>query len=302
MVFLALQSLGTYPVIQECAEFMKNKGKWRTCIAVTALLLVGTVKMVGHIRKQMRRKKWNNAGKDVAVLHMFRRGYFSPNLSPFVMKLEMYLRMARIPYQIDHEESLGPKGKSPWITLNGEEIADSQIIMDRLGLEYGKEFSAHLSLEEKAVAQAMRIMVEEHLLWCYAYWQYIHDDMKDVKKVVKVPAIWLPFMPLFKGYVKRAMKMQGMGRHTHQEIEEMGRKDLAVLSIWLENKPYFMGDKPTEVDCAIFGALAQIQWNSPGSPYLKMIESDFSNLSAYCFRIKEKFWPDWNKCLDLHQA
>ena len=28
-----------------------------------------------------------------------------------------------------------------------------------------------------------------------------------------------------------------------------------------------MGDLPIEVDCAIFGLLAQIVWNSPGSPY-----------------------------------
>lgn len=33
-----------------------------------------------------------------------------------------------------------------------------------------------------------------------------------------------------------------------------------------------MGDKPIEADCAIFGMLAQIVWNSPGSPYKEALD------------------------------
>lgn len=32
-------------------------------------------------------------------------------------------------------------------------------------------------------------------------------------------------------------------------------------------KSFLMGDQPIEVDCAMFGMLAQILWNSPGCPY-----------------------------------
>ncbi len=28
-----------------------------------------------------------------------------------------------------------------------------------------------------------------------------------------------------------------------------------------------MGDEPTELDCAMFGLLAQLVWNLPGSPF-----------------------------------
>lgn len=34
-----------------------------------------------------------------------------------------------------------------------------------------------------------------------------------------------------------------------------------------------MGDKPTEVDCAVFGFLCQLIWASAGSPYVRMLES-----------------------------
>ena len=49
-----------------------------------------------------------------------------------------------------------------------------------------------------------------------------------------------------------------------------------TIIFWLEcvsgNKKFFMGDKPTEVDCAIFGMLAQIYWLIPHSPLEKYIK------------------------------
>lgn len=77
-----------------------------------------------------------------------------------------------------------------------------------------------------------------------------------------------------------------------------------------------MGDKSTELDCALFGMLAQCVWNMPGSPMEQLINSEkrslfmyvpfvnssylpgeFHNLKLFCERMKEKFWPDWDECL-----
>ena len=40
--------------------------------------------------------KWNAAGKNVVVLHMFKRALFAPNISMYPMKLETWLRMKGI--------------------------------------------------------------------------------------------------------------------------------------------------------------------------------------------------------------
>lgn len=68
-------------------------------------------------------------------------------------------------FQSDFEVPVGPKGKSPWITLNNVDIADSQICIEMLASKFHKDFSSHLSEEEKAVSRAMLIMTEEHLYW-----------------------------------------------------------------------------------------------------------------------------------------
>lgn len=56
-------------------------------------------------------------------------GKVGPSVSPFVIKLETYLRLAKIPYQVDKGDIWGPKGKTPWITYNGVHMGDSQIII-----------------------------------------------------------------------------------------------------------------------------------------------------------------------------
>ena len=38
------------------------------------------------------------------------------------------------------------------------------------------------------------------------------------------------------------------------------------------DKTFLMGEDICEVDCAVFGVLAQIKWNSFDSPYHKMLE------------------------------
>jgi hypothetical protein len=40
-------------------------------------------------------------GNDLVVLHQLKRGKLTPCISPFALKLETYLRMAGIPYQVN---------------------------------------------------------------------------------------------------------------------------------------------------------------------------------------------------------
>jgi hypothetical protein len=49
-------------------------------------------------RKRIERRK--SYSKDMVVLHQYPRGLRAPNLSPFAVKLETWLRMADIPYQV----------------------------------------------------------------------------------------------------------------------------------------------------------------------------------------------------------
>jgi hypothetical protein len=56
------------------------------------------------------RRQWNAAGHDVVVLHQLPRARTSPSLSPFPLKFETFLRMAKIEYVNDFTTPMSPKG------------------------------------------------------------------------------------------------------------------------------------------------------------------------------------------------
>ena len=61
--------------------------------------------------------------------------------------------------------------------------------------------------------------------------------------------------------------------------------------ILLGEKTFFMGDKPTELDCAAFGQLAQIRWatpdSCPGKSLMKGINPFLSNRIVHPYYLEE---------------
>ncbi|KAI9557893.1 hypothetical protein GHT06_014645 [Daphnia sinensis] len=245
------------------------------------------------------RKKANvSIGKDVVLLHQLERGVFTPSISPFPLKLETYLRMADIPYENDFKNPIGPKGKTPWMTLNGEDFSDSQLCLELLATTFNKDFSAHLTDEQRASGRAFQIMAEEHLYWVAVLWRWVYTKGKTLSDVqMNFPAVLRYLMPIIVRRIKNQASAQGLGRHSKEEVIEMGMKDLRAMSAYLGTKPYFMGDTPTEMDCAMFGMLAQFVWCMQGSPFEPYMKGELVNLKNFCERMKEKFWPDWDQCL-----
>ncbi len=54
-----------------------------------------------------------------------------PTVGPFALKLLAWLELAGVPYVqvVEPNPRKGPKGKNPWIELDGEPIGDSEVII-----------------------------------------------------------------------------------------------------------------------------------------------------------------------------
>ena len=80
------------------------------------------------------------------ILHQFPPAFDLPNASPFCMKLELYLRMAGLPYRNRYTLELhrAPKGKLPWIDDDGTTVADSGFIIEYLKGKYGDPLDGKL--------------------------------------------------------------------------------------------------------------------------------------------------------------
>ena len=110
-------------------------------------------------------------------LYQFAPAWDLPNLSPFCVKVETYLKMADLPYEVVHAiPPRAPKGQLPFIEDNGKRIADSQFIIEYLRHTYGDRVDAHLSPEERAVSNALQRLTENHLCWAFVFARFGKRD------------------------------------------------------------------------------------------------------------------------------
>lgn len=205
------------------------------CYIVGAFAAAATLLLAQKSRAKARRERlrqlWDSRGKDVVTLHMFHRARTCPNPSPFPIKLETYLRMAGIEYQPDFEEQMSAKGKSPWITVNGVDVADSQLAVEYLADTLGKDVDSHLSQEDRVVSRALRIMIEEHFYWCLAMERWVYCEGRDAAQIF--PPLFPSFFPqalvrylcktMGAGLVGKQARAAGIGRHSKEEVEKLGK-------------------------------------------------------------------------------
>jgi glutathione S-transferase len=230
-------------------------------------------------------------------LYQFAPVWGIPNLGSFCVKIETYMRMAELPYVKHNTLPLkGPKGKLPFIEDNDRKIADSRFIIDYFKETYGDALDSHLNSSQRAVVNAMQRLIEDDLYWVM---MYVRWGKKDSNWEINKQAIFGGLPPVLNkiipGVVRKQILKQihghGMGRHTEEEIYAIGKSDLNVLSDYLADKPYFMGDKPTTLDASAFGLLVNILKCPTESP-LKEHAKQLHNLVAFCDRIKQQFYSD----------
>lgn len=264
--------------------------------------LIGAAVVGGTTLVLYRRSRGSNNNRkieyprDTVILHQVGRGPCAPSITPFAIKLESYLRLAKIPYQNVHDMKTSSKGKFPWIEYNGDIIADSQFCIEYLNKKLNIDINKHLTDEQRGIGRAFQKMFEENTYWALALYRWYYDA--DLKAIA---AFKLPFF--MKWFIKRTLSRtvkknavgHGIGRHSEKELYKIMCDDLKALSDFIGKKKYLFGDKPSEMDCAIFGQLAQMLWQSYGNQSEKALKG-FPNLCDYCERMKETIWPDWEKC------
>ncbi|NOT13021.1 MAG: glutathione S-transferase family protein [Methylococcaceae bacterium] len=230
-------------------------------------------------------------------LHQFARTWGIPNLSQFCVKLETYLRMTKLPYEIVETLPLkAPRGKLPYIEDNGNKLADSRLILNYLKSTYGNSLDMHLTPEQQGIATAFQRLLEEHLYWIgmVSRWNYTEDNWQTNKQAifgVLPPVIRDVAASLYRIRIKSQIKGHGIGRLTHKEIFELGKEDIDSLAHFLGSKSYFMGDKPSSLDASAYGILI----NTLGCPIespIKDYARQQTNLLQYCQRMQAEFFPE----------
>jgi glutathione S-transferase len=233
-------------------------------------------------------------------LHKFGEAWGLADPSPFCVKLESFLREAKIDYQVapfDLRRSFrrAPKGKMPFIEdEDGSLIGDSTLIIGRLSQRHAINLDAPLDDRAKAISHAFRRMLDEHFYWVAVYsrwcdepgWSIIRDTF-----FARMPALTRPLATaMAKRGMLRALRAQGVGRHSREEIYKLGTADMRALSALLGDDHWFFGaDNPTLLDLWAHAFFAEIVVPPIPSP-LRDAASGLPNLCAHVERMQARLY------------
>lgn len=232
------------------------------------------------------------------TLYQFHPVWGLPSASPFCMKLETYLRMTKLMYEVKYiaDPQKAPKGKLPFIRVGNETFTDSELIIDELKSRHGNALDAHLSTEEMAIGTLLEEVCNERLYWHLVYWRWQDDSgWASVKNdfFSQMPQLIKCFaLPMVRKKVLNQLHMQGTGRHSKEELTHMAKKSLEAIAQLLGTKKYILGEHPTSYDATLFAFLANILFTPLFSP-LKQEAEKFETFIPYCYRMWEAYFPDF---------
>jgi glutathione S-transferase len=219
-----------------------------------------------------------------------------PEGSPYVTKAEVQLEMAGLAYRKERAtRDRSPKGQLPFIEDEGELVADSTFIRAHLERKYGFDLDAHLDARQRAEAWAVERMLENQLGWASTWARWLLPENFE-----KGPAHFFdnapePVRERLRAEVRERVAANvlavGIGRHTPEEIVELGDRSLSALSVLLGDKPYVLGDQPSSVDAIAFALLAGLLTPFFDSPLRRRAEA-YGNLTAYTGRMMARYYPE----------
>jgi glutathione S-transferase len=206
-----------------------------------------------------------------------------PSISPPCMKLETWLRMAKLPYKCvvltAENLALAPKGKIPFINYQGKLIGDTTLIIEMLKQKEEIDLDASLTATERSISLAFRRMLKENIYWGGVYIRYgMEENWQGYREVLALSLfpespleVSKPFAEEFRKTILSQMYGHGMGRHSSEEIVDIICADFQALSDFLGDKTFFMGELPTTLDAtayAYIGNFIQPPYDSPIVDYV----------------------------------
>ena len=215
------------------------------------------------------------------------------NPSPPCMKVEVYLRLAEIPYETDTtgDPRKGPKGKLPFIEDDGEVIADSHFCIAHLKMRYQVSLDDRLTPEQQGQAFALSRMLDEHYYWIMVYSRWIDEASWPLMKKDLLANLPWPLSvfgpPMFRRQARAQLHGQGLGRHSQEEVYGLGIEAIDQLSGFLGDKDFCFGEQATSADAALYAHLAstlQVPFTTP----LQTAAKKLTNLTDYCERMAER--------------
>lgn len=236
------------------------------------------------------------------TLYGFGKSFNVMDASPFVVKVDLFMRMANLSFQVKQGAKylrVAPKGKLPFIDDDGKVVADSEAILSYLTEQYQVTLDAELTSKQKAQTYLITKSLDEGLYWCLVYSRWILDESWPYSKNaffgrLSAPLRW--FLPnMIRKTVKKNLHGQGVGRHSAEEILAIADKSFQSLSMLLADQDFFFGEQHTSFDAVAYSHLCEfisVRFDGGFENVFTKKAKSYQNLVQFCQRIEDKFYQE----------
>jgi glutathione S-transferase len=228
------------------------------------------------------------------LLNTFSPEFNIPDLSPFPIKVMMFMRMHDLDFEtITGDPRKAPLQKIPFLVHKDKEIPDSELILDYLEKEFQLTDLAGLTSEQHAQGHFLCRALEERTYWAIVRYRWFGEKSAPIMR-----DLFLKSLPVFlRGFVFKQIQKklkdnldgQGLGRHSESTVREFMRKDYQALSVMLGDKDYLFGSKPSKYDCTAVAFSAMLATEGLPTNAPNVLE-EFPNLKAYWERAKSAYF------------
>jgi glutathione S-transferase len=234
-------------------------------------------------------------------VHKFGPAFGLPDASPFVTKLETYLRIIGQKYEtVTADVRKAPRAQLPFVDIDGQVIADSTAIVDHFEAVRPEKLDAHLDAGQRAVALAFKSMLEEHLYFGLLFMRWATDDgwavfeptLREMLGTMGVPSLLRGMISSSaRKQVINRTRTQGIGRQPRAELVGNCTKLIDALAEHLGERPYFCGDQPTTYDATVYAFVAGVLCPAFDNELRKHAATK-ANLVRYEQTMKERYWKE----------
>lgn len=241
---------------------------------------------------------------------VFEKAHDEPSGSGYCQKLETFFRACNHgDYEVKFTTVFkAPKGKLPYIIIDGKPVADSHFIIRYLIREGKiKDLDAGLTPLQRAESRSWQAYIEELVYPATLWTRFAYPENWAILKEEIFGRVPFPLNLILQWIITRrvgnGLKGHGVGRHSREEVDSIIEDFVKNLVVRLDAAEgnFFHGSTPTIIDCVVYGFLANALKMRSNPTYTGLILKS-ETLRQYVARGTRLWFPEYTGLLQMVES
>ena len=219
------------------------------------------------------------------TLYSYPRLFGVADNNGYGLKVYAFLRLAGVAFEHQHifDASAAPRGQLPYIVDDGQAIGDSDGIIEHVTGKYGVTLDEGRTAQQRDLDHLVTRLLDD-LYWTMSYSRWRDEAFWPAFRAALLrehPGLSAEGLQKAREFNFQRYHFQGIGRFAPAAAYARGIADLQVLAHLVPSGSYVRGPRPSTIDAAIYGFIANIYYFRIETP-LRQFVCEHPNLVGHC--------------------